>query len=84
MYLLHRPGSKTSGDPSGLTWNYHGIIFIFCMGQTAVKLSSAEAADRAQWAPLIYHGITLLYNFTTALLYMVLSVAAARIVARNV
>jgi len=41
---------QTSGDPSGLTWNYRGI--------------------------------TLLYNFTTALLYMVSSVTMARIVAR--
>jgi len=29
-----------------------------------------------------YRGITLLYNFTTALLYMVSSVTMARIVAR--
>ena len=39
----------TSGDPSGLTWNYCGI--------------------------------TLLYNFRTALLYMVLSVTMTRIAA---
>jgi len=57
-YLLHRltlhyitlqGWKQTSGDPSGQTWNYHGI--------------------------------TLLYNFTTALLYMVSSVTMTRIVA---
>jgi len=41
---------QTSGDPSGLTWNYRSI--------------------------------TLLYNLTIALLYIVLSVTMARIVAR--
>jgi len=41
---------QTSGDPSGLT--------------------------------LLYRGIMLLYNFTTALIYTVLSVTMARIVAR--
>ena len=40
---------QPSGDPSGQTWNYRGIM--------------------------------LLYNFTTALLYMVSSVTMARIVA---
>jgi len=49
LLILTQTWKQTSGDPSGLTWNYRGI--------------------------------TLLYNFTTALLYMVLSVTMARIVA---
>jgi len=47
--LIKQVWKQTSGDPSGQTWNYRGIMFS--------------------------------YNFTTALLYMVLSVTMARIVA---
>ena len=49
LILTTQAQQQTSGDPSGLTWNYRSI--------------------------------TLLYNFTTALLYKVLSVTIARIVA---
>jgi len=49
LILTTQAWKRTSGDPSGQTWNYRGII--------------------------------LLYNFTTALLYMVSSVTMARIVA---
>ena len=42
------------------------------------KQTSGDPSDQT-WN---YHGITLLYNFTTALLYMVSSVTMARIVAR--
>jgi len=48
--ILTQAWKQTSGDPSGQTWNYRGIL-------------------------------TFLYNFSTALLYMVSSVTIARIVA---
>ena len=78
IYLLHRPGSTRQIKGLSVLLISTAKALWYLLTTQAWKQTSGDRGSLT-WN---YCGIMLLYNFTTAALYMVLSVTVARIVVR--